>query len=141
MAARLAAEGMPAAELDHLVWLNERVRHAASQGDYDNVLNLSLEFHEGVCRAGRNTLLLHFMQQIHDMVRRFQRTTLAHPGRAGEAVGEHDAILEAIKRRDGDAADRIAREHILRAMQLRIAMQQSTYLGEPAPPDRTSRTA
>ena len=131
MAARLAAEGMMGTEFDHLVWLNDRVRQAAQQGDYDNVLNLSLEFHEGICRAGRNALLLHFMQQIHDMVRRFQRTTLTHPGRSTEAVEEHDAVLDAIKRRDPETADRLARDHIIRAMQLRIAMQQSSLLRTP----------
>lgn len=126
LAARLAAEGIPAIEFDHLVWLNDRVRNSVEQKDYDNVLNLSLEFHEAVCRAGRNTLLLHFMQQVHDRIRRFQKTTLSYPGRSAEAVEEHNALLDAIKRRDPEAAERIARGHIQRAMQLRVAMQQSS---------------
>lgn len=126
LAARLAAEGIPAIEFDHLVWLNDRVRKAVAQKDYDNVLNLSLEFHEAVCRAGRNGLLLHFMQQVHDRIRRFQKTTLSYPGRSAEAVEEHDALLDAIRRRDPEAAERIARAHISRAMQLRVAMQQSS---------------
>jgi DNA-binding GntR family transcriptional regulator len=140
LSARLAAEGIPATELDHLVWLNDRVRHSAEQKDYDNVLNLSLEFHEAVCRAGRNALLLHFMQQIHDRVRRFQKTTLSYPGRSHEAVEEHDALLDAIRRRDPEAAERIARGHIVRAMQLRIAMQQSssTTVRHGTPPAETA---
>jgi DNA-binding GntR family transcriptional regulator len=134
LAARLAAEGMAATELDHLVWLNDRIRRSVAQQEYEHVLEQSLEFHEALCRAGRNALLLHFMQQIHDRVRRFQKTTLTQPGRSLEAVQEHDALLDAIRRRDPDAAARIAREHILQAMQTRIAMQQRSQVLEPVPP-------
>lgn len=126
LAARLAAQAASPTDLDHLTWLSSRVRTAVDHGDFSNVLALSLEFHEAVCRVGRNTMLLHFMQQIHDRVRRFRGSTLTYPGRSLEAVEEHDALLEAIGRRDSEAAERIARSHINRAMQLRIAMQQAT---------------
>ena len=89
------------------------------------MVELNIEFHEAVARASRNALLLQFMRTIHDWVRRFSETTFSHRGRAAEAVKEHDALLDALKRHDSDAAERIARAHMARAMEVRIAMQQS----------------
>jgi DNA-binding GntR family transcriptional regulator len=37
------------------------------------------------------------------------------PRRAEEMHAEHEALLAAIQRRDGDAAERIARQHVLGA--------------------------
>lgn len=135
LAARLAAEGMPTAEYDHLVWLNAHLRTAAEAGDYENVLHLNIEFHEAICRASRNAVLLQYLKQINDRVGRFRGSVLSYPGRAVEAVAEHDALLHAIAQRDPDEAERIARAHMVRAMQLRIAMQQLSFVqSKPASP-------
>ena len=126
LAARLAAQGCLPTDLDHLEWLNRRLRKAAEQRDLRLMVELNIEFHEAVARSSRNALLLQFMRQIHDWVRRFSETTFAYRGRATEALKEHEALVDALKRRDSDAAERIARAHMARATQVRIAMQQST---------------
>lgn len=126
LAARLAAERIPSMEFDHLVWLNEQILRATEGGDFHTILNSSLEFHEALVRASGNRLLLHFSTQINDMIRRFTRFSPTPSPRTAEAEKEHDALLAAIKRGDGEAAARIAEDHILRIMQLRIAMRQSS---------------
>jgi len=125
LAARLAAQGCPPTDLDHLAWLNRRLRKAADERDLRLMVELNIEFHEAVARASRNALLLQFMRQIHDWVRRFSDTTFAYRGRSTEALKEHEALLDALRRRDSDAAERIARGHMARATQVRIAMQQA----------------
>lgn len=125
LAARLAAQGCLPTDLDHLAWLNRRLRKAAEERDLKLMVELNIEFHEAVARSSRNALLLQFMRQIHDWVRRFSETTFSYRGRAGEAVKEHEALVDALKRRDSDAAERIARAHMARATQVRIAMQQA----------------
>lgn len=125
LAARLAAQGILSPELGHLTWLNARMRKAAEQQDYQLMLDLNIEFHEKIGSASRNTRLLNFMRQIHDWVRRFPSTTFSHPGRTMEAVDEHDEIIEALSKRDSEAAERLARRHMARAMQVRIAMLQN----------------
>jgi DNA-binding GntR family transcriptional regulator len=126
LAARLAAEGSLPSDLEHLRWLNRRLRKAGEQHDYKLMLELNIEFHESIARASRNGLLLQFMRQIHDWVRRFSDTTFSYRGRGAEAAKEHDALLEALARRDPDAAERIARDHMARARQVRMAMIQSS---------------
>jgi DNA-binding GntR family transcriptional regulator len=125
LSARLAAQGCLATDLDHLAWLNRRLKKAGEKHDFRLMVELNLEFHEAVARASRNGLLLQFLRQIHDWARRFSDTTLSHPGRAAEATKEHDALLDALTKRDPDAAERIARAHMARATQVRVAMQQA----------------
>jgi len=125
LAARLAAQGCLPKDLDHLAWLNRRLKKAAEQRDYRLMVELNIEFHEAIARASQNGLLLQFIRQIHDWVRRFTDTTFSHRGRAMESIKEHDELLDALGRRDPESAERIARYHMARAAQVRVAMQQS----------------
>lgn len=125
LAARVAALSILPGEIEHLRWLNEQIRDAADQQDFARMMNVNIDFHEGICHASRNSLLLQFMRQIHDRVRRFSETTFSYPGRPANALAEHDAMLAALERRDPDEAERAARAHSERAMQVRIAMLQA----------------
>ena len=57
-------------------------------------------FHEQIYRAAHNRFLLKSLQDLHDSVVLLGRTTFAAPGRIAEALGEHEAIVAAIARRD-----------------------------------------
>lgn len=48
------------------------------------------------------------------------RTTLAAPGRAETSRAEHAAIVDALARRDPDAAEQAARAHIIAAYRIRL---------------------
>jgi DNA-binding GntR family transcriptional regulator len=124
LAARLAAHGMLPAELDQLRRLNAQLREAALKKDFARMLELNMAFHEAICKAGRNALLLDFMRQIHDWVRRFPESTLSVKGRASAANDEHDALIDALEERNADKAESLARQHMERALQVRIAMLQ-----------------
>jgi DNA-binding GntR family transcriptional regulator len=124
LAARLAAHGILPAELDQLRWLNSQLRDAAAKGDFARMLELNMEFHEAICRAGRNALLLQFMRQIHDWVRRFPQSTFTVKGRAAAANDEHDELIAALEARNAELAEQLARQHMERALQVRIAMLQ-----------------
>lgn len=127
LAARLAAHSIRPAEMQNLRWLKSQAAEAASKRDYRRMLDVHIQFHEDVARASGNGMLLQMMQQIHDRVRRFPTTTFSHPGRANEAIEEHEALLSALERRDPDEAERLARVHMSRAMQARVSMiQQET---------------
>lgn len=122
LASRLAADGAAPVDIAKLRHINEEIGRAAQEGAYARMANLNLEFHERLCDASRNRLLMQLMQQVHDTVRRFPGTTLSEPGRAEEAMLEHQALIDAIAAHDGDRAETIARDHITKAMEVRIAM-------------------
>jgi len=125
LASRVAALSILPGEVENLRWINERIRDASAQQDYMLMMNLNIDFHEAICHASRNSLLLQFMKQIHDRVRRFSETTFSYPGRPSNALAEHEAMLAALEKRDPDEAERAARAHTERAMQVRIAMLQA----------------
>ena len=88
------------------------------------MIDLNMAFHESVCAASRNALLLRFVRQIHDWARRFPQSTFSYPGRAERANDEHDELIAALGAGDSERAERLARTHMERALQVRVAMLQ-----------------
>lgn len=143
LSARLAALGILPTELDRLVWLNDRLRAAVENGDRNAMVQLNLEFHEAISHASRNLLLQDFLRRIHERqtwARRLEETTMSFPGRGLEAVAEHEALIDAIRARDPETAERIAREHTNRARQIRINMLQSAAAGDSSTSVHTVRS-
>lgn len=122
LAARLAAHAALPSHLIILRRVNDELRDAADAEDYAAMAAMNIRFHEALCEASRNALLLHFVRQVHDRVRRFPGTTFSEPKRAHEAVEEHSELIEALVRRDAIAAERIASDHMGRAMNVRMQM-------------------
>lgn len=61
-------------------------------------------------------------------------TTLSYPGRAREALEEHRALLDAIKRGDADRAEQLARQHMARAQMIRMRIASGHTLPQPGVP-------
>lgn len=122
LAARLAAHAALPLHLVQLRRLNDDLRAAAEAGDFEVMAAMNIRFHEALCHASRNGLLLHFLQQVHDRVHRFPGTTFSEPNRALEAVREHEDLIDAIVRGDATSAERVAVEHMGRAMAVRMEM-------------------
>jgi DNA-binding GntR family transcriptional regulator len=67
-------------------------------------------------------MLLRFMRDVHDRVWRFPASTFAYPGRAEQAIREHEEIIEAIEAHDPKSAHNLAHDHMGRALEIRIRM-------------------
>ena len=132
LAATLAAEQATPPDIARIRWISRQIAEAAEQSNFAQMAELNIELHEAVCEAAHNSMLLIFMRQIHDWVRRFGSgdTTFSHPGRADTATAEHERVLDAIEAGNGELAGQLAREHMNRAREVRIAM-----LRERATPD------
>jgi DNA-binding GntR family transcriptional regulator len=122
LAARLAAEHATLPDRSRLHWLNEQIQVAAEGVEHVDMATLNMRFHEALCEAAHNSVLLQVTREIHYSVRRFGETTFSVPGRARAAIAEHRAVVEAIDRGDADAAGRLAAEHVTRAREARIAL-------------------
>jgi DNA-binding GntR family transcriptional regulator len=120
LASRLASEAARPQDVANLRWINDRLRQAAAAGDAKLMAAINLELHEAICEAGRNAFLLELMRFVHDRVRRFPGTTFSQPARPAQAVAEHEAIIDAIEQRRADDAERLARQHMARSMDVRI---------------------
>lgn len=122
LAARLAAKHRLQQHLDDLEGLVLKTRRAVEEQAYQELTSLNLAFHKVIREASGNEYVDRFLTQVEHAVRRFGRTTFEVTGRPQEAVEEHTRILESIALRDADTAERLAKEHMRRARQLRIQL-------------------
>lgn len=123
IAARQAAHYHSPADIAALERINEQMARAAAEGAYTRMATLNVEFHTALARASRNQMLQRFVDQVHQAVRRFTRTTFAEPDRAQEAVEEHRMIIKAVRAQDEEAAEASARRHMHNALNVRMAME------------------
>lgn len=121
VAARLAAQRATDVDLAKLEILLEAITAAEKTADTGALVRLSGEFHFQIWRMAGNRRLLKMMRDMEDSIGRFQRLTLLTPGRFAHGMDEHRAMLEAIRRRDADRAEEIARDHMHEAQRARIA--------------------
>jgi DNA-binding GntR family transcriptional regulator len=80
------------------------------------------ELHEAIHMAAHNRYLEKSLHALHDAIALLGPTTLAATGRPIIAHAEHAAIVKAIAERDDVLADRLARAHILGALDVRRAI-------------------
>jgi DNA-binding GntR family transcriptional regulator len=125
VAAELATRNATPPDIAQLRWINERMIASGEAGDFATVSALSLDFHDWIAKASGNGFLLSQIRVVHDRVRRFERTTLSHPGRLSSAADEHELLLDAIAAGDAARAAEVAREHMLNAKKIRLAMAET----------------
>lgn len=117
LAARWACEHISEAEIDSLeevVYLSE---FHAKKKHYEQLVELDNKFHESIYRASGSKILEHQLTTFHQYLERFRKKSLKIEERALRSNGEHLAILEAMRRRDGDLAEKLAHEHIMHAIE------------------------
>jgi DNA-binding GntR family transcriptional regulator len=122
MAARLAAENATPSEIEDIRALLEDMDVVRKRGDVGALRRLTGEFHQLIGRASHNSRLAQSLRSLLDHVRQVQSSTLYAEGRPAEALKEHRSLLAAIATRDGDRAEKLAREHRRKTLELRKVM-------------------
>ncbi len=116
-AARLAARAASSVELAELAALHADLA-AAPAGAQARELNR--QFHRTLLDAAKNRFLLKAMAALQKTMLIIGPTSLADPTRAADAVAEHADVLEALRNRDGLAAEQAMRAHVEAALTVRI---------------------
>lgn len=126
-AARLAAQHASETEIAAMAEIVEREPDAF--GDARALAEVNLRLHGLLYLAAHNRYLLRSLEQLSATMALLP-TLLTRGGRAEAAHAEHRAILKAIAKRDGDAAEAAARRHARAAQKHRLAWMVRT-LGVP----------
>lgn len=110
---RLAAEFHEPADLELIRARQEAFARAVAAEDALAMISTNRDFHAAIAEAGRNPYYLSLFCRLLDEGRRILRLYYSSfedrlPPRYS---GEHDALIDAIARRDVEAADRLATEH------------------------------
>jgi DNA-binding GntR family transcriptional regulator len=117
LAARLAAERITDEELDELDERLGRMRAAAHRGDAHDQSQANASFHATIVRAARNSTL----ERQWRLLEPFSRTylTVSRPGIDLVHLSDrHVPILDALRRREPDAAADAMHDHLMGAAAL-----------------------
>lgn len=112
LAARLAARRITEDEVARLTLVLESMREAIGEERTDLIVNANGAFHAEIYRAAGSPTLSRLLNDLRDFVRRFSSEAFASPQRAHTVLEEHEAVLEALRRGDEDAAAAAAAAHI-----------------------------
>ena len=104
VAVRRACEVMTVEEIDYLRLLLMRQGRAAETEGEDRFIDLDEEFHLRIAEGARLPLLHRFLSQIRGFVRLMRVQARRDPSHMLEVLAEHEGIVDALERRDVDAA-------------------------------------
>lgn len=102
------------AKLEEIILLSEF--HSKKEGT-DHVVQLDGQFHEVLYEACNSRILEHVLTDFHKYVQMARTYSVSSDERAAKSIAEHKAILDAIKEKDADLAEKLAGEHMRHAME------------------------
>ncbi len=86
-------------------------------------------FHDMIARASRNQVVLKVIDVLMDLLREGRERSLQVRGRPQRSLRGHRQILEAIRRRDGDAAARAMLNHLEQIEEMLLPERQPAATG------------
>lgn len=111
---RLAAQRIRAEELQRLRDIIKRMQQVSRARDVDAYFPLNLEFHELLAQAAGNAALRANYSRVVNELMLFRRETLARDAEhMPVSTRDHEAIVDAVARGDGDEAARLLFEHAI----------------------------
>lgn len=115
LAARLACEADDPTLADDLETINATFERAHAARDFPGMGRANWDFHRRILAAAGSGQLSRALEDVWTGSLRYRLGYQRIPGRARQTIGEHAAVIAAIRRRDPAAARAAAREHIRRA--------------------------
>ncbi len=112
LAARLAATRITPAALAGLRAILARQAAAVASGDDASSFAANALFHAAIAAAAGNPELPRLLGTLEGRMALALRRAAARPDHRAAALAEHQRVLEALERRDGDAAEAAMRGHL-----------------------------
>ncbi|MBS4751262.1 GntR family transcriptional regulator [Nocardioides sp. zg-ZUI104] len=116
LAAETAAARSTRVAIAQLEDLYDEMDVAVQRRDDKTLIRLNRQFHRAVAAASGNRHLERMLDDIKGAFERFRTDAVADDERRRTAHAEHQALIEALKARDGARARRVAEEHVHHAL-------------------------
>jgi DNA-binding GntR family transcriptional regulator len=126
------------ADVAELERLHEGLERAAAAGDIDAYYRINHEFHSLVQRLAGNRWLDRVTNDLRSFVRMLRGRQLKLPGRIGQSIAEHRALIDAVRRRDAAAAQRVMHDHLMAQLAALNALRAAE---RPTDPNREAHHA
>lgn len=117
LAARWAVDNITVEQMEEMEENVYLAKFHTEKGHNEQIFELDNRFHELLYEASGSKILEHQLKDYHQYVLRIRKKTLASAKRGTQSNLEHEAILEAIKNKNADDAERLAHEHMINAYQ------------------------
>jgi DNA-binding GntR family transcriptional regulator len=112
LAARLATKTINEEEIKELEKYQKQMEYYTKKDDVLAFSEMDAEFHELILNICGNNKLIQIRKNISDQAHRYRIRSLSIPGRLKYSLKEHQEIVEALKRKDAEQADRLSQKHI-----------------------------
>lgn len=112
LCARLAARRMRSDERQRLHRTHQACRERVDAGDHEGFFSGNNEFHEVIYAGSHNRFLQEETRSLRNRINAYRRYITYQPGRMAASLVEHEAVIGAIERRDGEAAHTLMRGHV-----------------------------
>jgi DNA-binding GntR family transcriptional regulator len=119
-AARACAEQSTPELVQQLRDIRKTIEDAFEKEDLPRVLDYTERFYEAMFEGAQKHVSLAVVKTLNARINRLRALTIAVPGRGGESNREMNKLLDAIERRDGDAASAASFAHIRRTAELAL---------------------
>jgi DNA-binding GntR family transcriptional regulator len=108
----VAAKRTPA-QLKALDVLHEKLERHAAAGDVNRYYETNYVFHDQLQECAGNRWLQMVIGDLRKLLKLSRHRSLRLPGRLAASLAEHRALMQALHRRDADAAEQVMRGHLL----------------------------
>ena len=112
LAARLATKMINEEEIKELEKYQKRMEYYTNEDDVLAFSEMDAEFHGLILNICGNNRLIQIRKNLSDQAHRYRIRSLSVPGRLKYSLKEHQEIVEALKRKNAEQADRLSQKHI-----------------------------
>jgi DNA-binding GntR family transcriptional regulator len=113
MAARLATQRASDAEIAGLRAMMADFQVARPDEHMDEYSDANIAFHQAIIAMSGCDLIADITENLFIHMRAIRRVTISQDNRASRSIVDHMRIIEALERRDTEAAERLVRQHTL----------------------------
>ena len=128
LAARLAASEASEGDMTQLEELMKHMETCAAAHDFKSWAEADVAIHRHIFQMSGNPWLSKLLLQMESLIARVRHVMLKQPGRVEEATDEHRVVVDAIKSRDGKAAEQTMYDHLVMAEQKLIETLESVVV-------------
>jgi DNA-binding GntR family transcriptional regulator len=105
------------AQLNQLDNLHLKLEKAAADRDVERFFEINVQFHELIMEIAGNRWMNDVIADLRKVLKLQRRDSLSRAGRLQNALNEHRNILNALIKRDGDAAKLAMQAHLARGLE------------------------
>lgn len=117
VAGELACQNATEEEVAELAALTDRMTERFEAKDLEGYYKLNARIHELIMEMARNPTLTRSTRVLSERMRRARYELAMAPARWAQAVEEHQAMVDAIKKREGSRLGQLMRIHVIHKLQ------------------------